>query len=234
MKVKGKTVVISGVSRGIGKALVDRYLELGAVVVGMGLRRPDLNHDNFHFFTTNVRDNAAVVRSFERMRQEVGAEIHIMINNAGLGYFDKIEDVDLDELHQMYETNVYPLFYTSKIVVPQMKKQQLGHIFNIASTAGIESYPQVSAYCGTKFAVKAISGSMYKELRDDRIKVTCIYPGSVKTDFFENTKNITAHDYMLMPQDVAEMIVWASQTPDNFHQVNLEVRPLQPKGPKKN
>ena len=106
------------------------------------------------------------------------------------------------------------------------------NIFNIASTAGIEAYPQVSAYCGTKFAVKAISGSMYKELRDDRIKVTCIYPGSVKTEFFANNPNIEPHDYMLMPEDVAEMIVHASKTPDNFHQVNLEIRPLQPKGPK--
>ena len=107
-----------------------------------------------------------------------------------------------------------------------------GHIINIASTAGIEGYPQVSGYCATKFAVKGMSQSMYKEMRDFGIKVTCIYPGSVKTDFFRNSA-IETHDYMLMPQDVADMIIYSILTPDNFHQVNVEVRPLQPKGPKK-
>ncbi len=74
---------------------------------------------------------------------------------------------------------------------------------------------------------------MYKELCDYKSKVTCVYPGSVKTDFFTHSPGIQPHDYMLMPEDVAAMLVWSLETPDNFHQVNLEVRPLQPKGPKK-
>ncbi len=232
MQLKDKTVVITGVSKGIGLALALQYLDEGAKVAGLGRNKPEIEHDNFHFIKTDVRSSSEVSEAFIALDNHWGKQIHIMVNNAGLGYFDPIEDVDLDQLHQMFETNVYSIFYTSKAVVPQMKSQQYGHIFNIASTAGIEAYPQVSAYCGSKFAVKAISGSMYKELRDHRIKVTCVYPGSVKTDFFRNTPNIDPHDYMLMPEDVAEMIVHASKTPDNFHQVNLEVRPLQPKGPK--
>ena len=110
-----------------------------------------------------------------------------------------------------------------------MKKQQEGHIFNIASTAGLEGYPLASGYCGTKYAVKGISQSMYKEMREDGIKVTCVYPGSVKTDFFRNSA-IEPHDNMLMPDDVALLMVQALKMPFNFHQVNLEVRPLQPKG----
>jgi NADP-dependent 3-hydroxy acid dehydrogenase YdfG len=100
------------------------------------------------------------------------------------------------------------------------------------TNAALEGYPEVSVYCATKHAVKAISESMYKELRDFAVKVTCVYPGSVKTDFFRNIESIEPHDYMLMPNDVATMIVQATEMPDNFHQVNLEVRPLQPKGPK--
>ena len=233
MNLQDKTVVITGVSKGIGLALCQQYLEEGARVAGLGRTRPEIDHEGFLFVPTDVRSSDQVFQAFKTLKEKWGDEIHIMINNAGLGYFDRIEDVDLDQLQQMFETNVYSIFYTSKVVVPQMKAQQYGHIFNIASTAGIEAYPQVSAYCGTKFAVKAISGSMYKELRDDRIKVTCIYPGSVKTDFFKHNPNIEPHDYMLMPEDVAEMIVHASKTPDNFHQVNLEVRPLQPRGPKR-
>jgi len=88
-------------------------------------------------------------------------------------------------------------------------------------------------YCATKHAVKAISESMYKELRNYAVKVTCVYPGSVKTDFFRNVESIDPHDYMLSPKDVATMIVQATEMPVKFHQVNLEVRPLQPKSPKK-
>jgi short-subunit dehydrogenase len=80
--------------------------------------------------------------------------------------------------------------------------------------------------------VRGISEAMYKELRDEKIKVTCVYPGSVKTDFFRNSPGIKPHDYMLMPEDVALMLVQAAEMPDNFHQVNIEIRPLQPKGPK--
>ena len=156
-----------------------------------------------------------------------------MVNNAGLGYFGKIEDYTDEQIAQMFEANVYGTLYTCREAVPVMKSQQSGHIINIASTAALEGYPEVSVYCATKHAVKAISESMYKELRDYAVKVTCVYPGSVKTDFFRNVESIEPHDYMLMPEDVATMIVQSTEMPANFHQVNLEVRPLQPKGPKR-
>ncbi|MFY0643141.1 MAG: SDR family oxidoreductase [Bacteroidia bacterium] len=233
MELKNKTVVVTGVSKGIGRALVDLYLNEGCLVIGLGRNSAQTNHPQFHFIKTDVRSEDEVSKAFEQIRTEISKEIHILINNAGLGYFGKIENLEMAQMRQMFETNVYSVFYTAKEVVPMMKTQEYGHIFNIASTAGLESYPEVAAYCGSKFAVRAISGSMYKELRDFRIKVTCVYPGSVKTDFFRNNKYIEPHDYMLLPEDVAQMIVHASQTPDNFHQVNLEVRPLQPKGPRK-
>jgi short-subunit dehydrogenase len=112
-----------------------------------------------------------------------------------------------------------------------MKSRQSGHIVNIASTAALEGMSQVAAYCGTKWAVKGISESLFREVRDYKVKVTCIYPGSTRTDFFRNS-SIAPHAYMLDPADVAKAIVYAIDTPDNFHMVNLEVRPLQPKGPK--
>ncbi len=232
MNLKDKTVYITGVSKGIGRALVELYLSKGSKVVGFGRTEPKINHENFYFYQTDVRNYNAVEAGFAAAQKDVGNQIDIMINNAGLGFFGKIEELPLEQMQQMFETNVYSIFYTSKLVVPQMKTQGIGHIFNIASTAGIEGYAEVSAYCGTKFAVKGMSQSMYKELRDYKIKVTCIYPGSTKTDFFSNSQNIKPHDYMLMPEDVAQMIVHASETPDNFHQVNIEVRPLQPKGPR--
>jgi NADP-dependent 3-hydroxy acid dehydrogenase YdfG len=200
-------------------------------VAGLG-RNNDIEHENYRFFVCDVRDYAQVQQTVSKVQDIFGPEIHLLFNNAGLGYFGKIEDHTLTQWHEMYETNVNGLFYMCKEVVPVMKKQGIGHIFNIASVAGLEGYPEVAGYCGTKFAVRGISEAMYKELRDEKIKVTCVYPGSVKTDFFRNSPGIKPHDYMLMPEDVAMMLVQAAEMPDNFHQVNIEIRPLQPKGPK--
>ena len=159
-------------------------------------------------------------------------QIHVLVNNAGLGYFGFLEDISYEIWDEMFDTNVSGMFYCCKQVIPQMKKAQYGHIINIASTAALEGMPQVSAYCATKWAVKGLSESLFRELRDHRIKVTCVYPGSTKTDFFRNSPGIKPHDFMLMPEDVAYNLVVALEMPDNFHTVNLEIRPLQPKGPK--
>ncbi|MDB0054964.1 SDR family oxidoreductase [Bacteroidia bacterium] len=233
MDLKGKYVVITGVSRGIGNALVYQFLAKGCLVGGMGLTDPKLDHPNFSFYKTDVRKSENVQNSFRAFLGESNNQLDILVNNSGLGYFGKIEDYTDEQIAQMFETNVYGTLYTCREAVPVMKSQQSGHIINIASTAALEGYPEVSVYCATKHAVKAISESMYKELRDYAVKVTCVYPGSVKTDFFRNVESIEPHDYMLMPEDVATMIVQSTEMPANFHQVNLEVRPLQPKGPKR-
>ena len=88
---------------------------------------------------------------------------------------------------------------------------------------------QTAAYCGSKHAVRGISESLYKELRDFGIKVTCVYPGSTKTDFFRNSPVIKPHDNMLMPEEVALQIIRALETSDNFLISDIEFRPLQPK-----
>jgi NADP-dependent 3-hydroxy acid dehydrogenase YdfG len=233
MDLQGKVAVVTGVSKGIGRALVEQLLEKGCMVVGLGRTAPDLDHNNFEFHKTDVRDYDQVNSAITHAVLKFGSDIHILINNAGLGYFGYLENHTLEQWDAMYQTNVNGIFYTCKEVIPLMKKTGFGHIINIASTAGLEGYPQVSGYCGTKHAVRGISDSLYKELREFKIKVTCVYPGSTKTDFFRNSPSIEPHDYMLQPEDVAMMMVHALETPDNFHQVNLEVRPLQPKGPKK-
>ena len=232
MNVENKICLITGVSKGIGNALVHGLLEKGAIVVGFGRTKPEITSANFHFFEADVRSFESVSKAYDQMFDSVGKQVDVLINNAGLGYFAYLEDHTIEQWHEMMETNVNGIFYMCKIATPIMKSNGRGHIINIASTAGIEGYPQVSGYCATKFAVKGMSQSMYKEMRDFGIKVTCIYPGSVKTDFFRNSA-IETHDYMLMPQDVADMIIYSILTPDNFHQVNVEVRPLQPNGPKK-
>jgi NADP-dependent 3-hydroxy acid dehydrogenase YdfG len=232
MELKGKNAIVTGVSRGIGKACVLALLERGVKVAGFGMRAPDYSHANFRFIATDVRDHLKVEASFQKAMEFLGNELHILVNNAGLGYFGYMEDTTVEQWKELFETNVNGIFYCCRLALPGMKKQQYGHIINIASTAALEGMAQVSAYCGTKWAVKGISESLYKELRDFKIKVTCICPGSVQTDFFRNSPSVQPHSYMLQPEDVASTILHALEMPDNFHHVNIEVRPLQPKGPK--
>lgn len=232
MHLASKIAIITGVSSGIGKALCEQLLHKGAVVYGLGRRNNNLSHAAYHFVTCDVRQWDSVKQAIQPIMSQHGA-VDILVNNAGLGYFGYLEETSLDQWHEMFDTNVNGMFYCCKMVLPGMKQQQRGHIVNIASTAALEGMPQVSAYCATKWAVKGLSESLFREVRDERIKVTCIYPGSTKTDFFRHSDNIKPHDYMLMPEDVAQVIIQTLEAPDNFHTVNVEIRPLQPKGPKK-
>lgn len=233
MNLNGKIAVVTGISKGIGEALCQQLLENGCVVFGLGRNNMQQKHDHFHFIQTDVRSLESVQNAFNQILAYDNQRIDILVNNAGLGYFGNVEDLPIEQWDEMMQTNVNGMFYCSRLSVPSMKKNGYGHIINIASTAGLEGMPMVSGYCATKWAVKGFSESLWRELRDYKIKVTCVYPGSVKTDFFRNSPNIKPHDYMLQATDVAAMMVYALQTPDNFHQVNLEVRPLQPKGPSK-
>jgi len=233
MILKNKIAVITGVSKGIGLALCHALLNQDVKVFGLG-RSNAITHANYTFIACDVRDYNQVENAFKTIFNSINGNIDILINNAGLGYFGFLEDTTITQWHEMFDTNINGMFYCIKQVLPCMKKHSYGHIVNIASTAALEGMAQVSAYCATKWAVKGLSESLFREVRDFKIKVTCIYPGSTKTDFFRNSEGIKPHDYMLMPEDIALSIIQALNMPDNFHTVNLEVRPLQPRGPKNN
>jgi NAD(P)-dependent dehydrogenase (short-subunit alcohol dehydrogenase family) len=233
MDLQGKVAVVTGVSKGIGRAVAEALLAKGAIVAGWGMHKPDFEHINFYFFETNVRDHKSVEHAFQQTQKKFDDYIHVLVNNAGLGYFGNFEDMTIEQVQELFEVNVYGIFYTCRHIIPVMKENSFGHIINISSTAGLEGMPQVAAYCGAKHAVRGISESLFRELRDFGIKVTTVYPGSTKTDFFRNSPGIKAHDNMVHADEVAEQIIRALETSDNFVINHLEFRPLQPK-PKKN
>jgi NADP-dependent 3-hydroxy acid dehydrogenase YdfG len=229
MDLKNKVAVVTGANKGIGRSIAELMLKRGAIVYGICRKKPDINHINFNTLIANVGEQEEVSAAFESIFTQHPA-VDILINNAGLGYFGACENLSLDHWHEMFATNVNGIFYCSRLVIAGMKKQGFGHIVNIASTAGLEGYAQTSGYCASKFAVRGFSDALYKELRDFGIKVTCVFPGSVKTDFFRHHHSIEPHDNMLMPNDVANQIIYALESPANFHPVNLEIRPLKPRG----
>ncbi|MEO1097572.1 MAG: SDR family oxidoreductase [Bacteroidota bacterium] len=230
MELEGKVAVVTGVSKGIGYATVKALLDEGCKVAGWSRSAPDIEHSNFKFYSTDVQRFDAVKAAYQATVGDFGEDIPILVNNAGLGFESPLVTQDHEQWRQMFATNVDGVLYCSQLVIPQMQKNDEGHIINIASIAGATGIPGMSAYCATKHAVRGLSHSLYKEVRNDGIKVTCIYPGSVNTNFFDAIDSVTTSTNMMRPQDIAETIVHALQTHPNYHQVDIEVRPLKPKG----
>ena len=226
MDLTGKLAVVTGVSKGIGLATAKALLEAGAIVAGWGRTAPELSHHNFHFFPCDVRDfdsvSAAHVAAVNRLKMPVS----VLINNAGLGVMASLEELSLADWDRMMQTNVNGLFYCTKLVVPGMKAQQEGHIVNISSIAGTTGIENMSGYCATKFAVRGLSQSWFKELRPFGIKVTCLYPGSVETNFFDEMPGFKSGNQMMQPEDIASTILHCLQSPPHYHHVDIEVRPL--------
>ena len=230
MELSNKIAIVTGVSKGIGLATAKLLLENGVKVAGWSRSKPDLTHTNFYFVAVDVGDNDSVNEGYKQTIEHFGSDVSFLINNAGLGYEGLFEEMKDEEWHQMFKTNVDSIFYCSRLVIPQMKKMDAGHIINISSIAGTNGIPGMSGYCGTKHAVRGISHSMFKELRNFGIKVSVIYPGSVNTNFFDDINSVTTSNNMMMPADIASTILHVLTTPPNYHHIDIEVRPLRPKG----
>ncbi|AKQ45743.1 short-chain dehydrogenase [Rufibacter radiotolerans] len=231
MELEGKVVVITGASSGIGLAAAKLLLEQGATVVSWSRSRPKISHPDFYFFECDVRHEQSVWTAFEQTVERLRQNISVLINNAGLGIQGAMDTMSPKDWLTMMDTNVNGIFYCTRLVLPQMKKQMEGHIINISSIAGLTGIENMSGYCATKFAVRGISQALFKEVRPFGVKVTCIYPGSTATAFFDGFEGTgTAPKNMMQPEDIASTILHVLQSPPNYHHVDIEVRPLMPKG----
>ncbi len=230
MNLQDKIAIVTGSSKGIGLATARLLLEKGAKVAGWSRSATPLEHEIFLSVIADVGDAQQVKEAYSQTIERFGQEITILINNAGLGFESDFESLDEDKWHLMFRTNVDSIFYCSRLVIPQMKSMQKGHIVNISSIAGTNGIAGMAAYCGTKHAVRGLSHSMFKELRNWGIKVSTIYPGSTNTHFFDVFDSIEANDNMMRPEDIAQTICQVLETHHNYLPVDIEVRPLQPKG----
>ncbi len=237
MQLKGKTAIITGASSGIGADFSKALTEKGCRVYGLARRSERLDEmrsrlgELFHPVVQDVND-------YEGLEQWVGETFagdvkpDILVNNAGLGLFGAIDEIPTENWDVMIQTNLTSVFRLTRLIVPLMKRSEgASHIVNIASVAGLIGNPKLSGYNATKFAIRGFSESLMKELRESRIKVTCIYPGSIATEFFEQHGG--THPNMLQGPDVANTLVHILETPDNFLIDEITVRPLIPKPPQK-
>ncbi|MFT6855046.1 MAG: short-subunit dehydrogenase [Cyclobacteriaceae bacterium] len=226
----GKNAIVTGVSKGIGLETAKLLLSKGVKVAGWSRSEPDLKDDNFTFVKVDIASYEQVHSAYAESVNFLGENIHFLINNAGFGVMGAIDEISVDDWKAMFDVNVHGLMYCTKMVVPQMKKMDEGHIVNVSSIAGLNPVKNMSGYVATKHAVTGIGHSLFMELRDWGIKVTNVYPGSVKTSFFDEIDQVEANDNMMRSEDVAKSIVDILDTHPNYLTVDLEIRPLRPKG----
>lgn len=229
MKLNNKNAIVTGSSKGIGKALCLALLDKGMKVAGWSRSVTDIEHENFKHVRCDVANRDSVTTALKESTGFFGEQVDVLINNAGFGAFGDIVTQPFEDWKDMFDVNVHGIFHCTQAVVKFMKAQQSGHIVNISSIAGLMGNPGIAGYAGTKFAVRGISEALYKELKTDNIKVSCVYPGSVNTHFFDEVAGTNANDTMLHPEDVAVLIINALETPDNFGIPNIEIRPMNPK-----
>lgn len=236
MNLKAKTAIITGASRGLGEACSRALVQKGAKVYGLARSLNKLNNiqqqigDAF----TPVRIDITKASSIQNWIEDTFSEKHlpnILINNAGSGHFGKVDEMEQEKWHRMIDTNINGIFELTSRVVPLMKRApESSHIVNIGSILGTLGNPEMSGYCATKFAVRGFSEALFKELRYDDIKVTCINPGSIETNFFADA-GVTPHKHMLQSKDIADTIIHILETPDNMLINEITMRPLNPKPP---
>ncbi|PKP15883.1 MAG: NAD-binding protein, partial [Bacteroidetes bacterium HGW-Bacteroidetes-23] len=191
MEIEGKIAVVTGASSGLGAALVTALVAKGATVYGLARNLDKLNAlqkklgKTFIPIEMDITDQKAIAFWAETTFSNQHAP-DILINNAGVGYFSKIDALPLAQWHAMINTNLNGAFYMTSTIAPLMKQNQnTCHIINIGSILGKTTRTEGAAYSATKYAMQGFSEALFKELRSYKIKVTCVNPGSIDTHFFE-------------------------------------------------
>jgi NAD(P)-dependent dehydrogenase (short-subunit alcohol dehydrogenase family) len=181
--------------------------------------------------TLDVRDPAQCSALVERTVREMGG-LQILVNCAGLGHWVPVEKTTDLQWRQTMEVNVNGTFYLSRAAIDPMRKAGGGHIVNIASVLGRRGAPNFAAYCASKAAVMAFSESLAKEVKDDRIRVSVVAPGTAATGFRKGhmgrpqTPDLTDPERMLRPADVAEAVVWVLKASRHVASAQVVLEPL--------
>ncbi len=239
MVLEGKTAIITGASAGLGRDFSKALIEKGATVFGLARRLEKLEEladrlgPNFRCIECDISDEEQVGNAFESISSQ-SDRLDVLVNNAGLGRFGLLEDLSVEDWDVQMATNLRGVFLCTKAVLPAMKNHNKetgfgGHIVNICSVAGLVGNPQISAYNATKFGLKGFSEALMKEVRDEGIKVSCLYPGSIQTDFFE-TAGVDISSYAMTPEDVTSSLIHVLETSDNYLVSEVAMRPLRVNG----
>lgn len=239
LNLKGKTALVTGGTRGIGRAIAERLLEAGASVAVCGVREQSVRAAEEELrakfagaalkvvtATADVSNEADVRRLFETIDRELGG-LDILVNNAGIGRFADLAALEPAEWRALMGTNLDGVYYCIHEALPRFRQRGGGWIVNIASLAGKNPFAGGAAYNASKFGLCGLSEAVMLDHRYENVRVTAVLPGSVSTEFGRGGPA----DWKIRPEDVAEAVAMILAMPERTLISHVEIRPAKP--PKK-
>ena len=216
-ELKGKMALITGGSRGIGKAIALALAEEGVNVAITGRNEEKLKEVvqeierkgvKSAYAVFDITSKTEVYGALEKLQKDFG-KIDVLVNNAGIAAFGGILEMEDEKWEEIVKTNLFGAYYVVKAVVPSMVERKTGDIINISSTAGLKGNAMTSAYSASKFGLIGMSESMMLELRKQNIRVTTLMPSTIASDMSKDVLKITDGnpEKVLQPEDFAELVV---------------------------
>jgi 3-oxoacyl-[acyl-carrier protein] reductase len=230
LKLDGKLALVTGGSRGIGRAIAERLVDAGATVAICGQDRDNLSKalkeiggGKITGMTTNVASESAVSELFAFIDKELGG-LDILVNNAGVGSFATLADMTPEEWHRIIDTNLSGVYYCCHHAIPRMRQRGGGSIINISSLAARNPFAGGAAYNASKFGLNGLTEAVMLDHRNEKIRLSTVMPGSVSTDFGSASKA----DWKIAPEDVADAVAMILAMPERTLISRVELRPSRP------
>ena len=233
-QLQGKVAVVSGASEGIGLAITTVLTSEGVDVVMCGRSADALlkaveqvvtgpRPGRVEVYAADVRDPSQMDSLMARAVNTFG-RLDILINNAGVGLFQPLAEVSIEDWRTVLETNLSGVFFACHAAIPLLRRGGGGWIINVSSLAGSHPFRGGAAYCASKAGLNALSEVLVQELRDDDIRVSCVAPGSVNTRFGSASDGSSA-TWKLDPIDVARVVLDLLNHPPRSLPSRVEIRP---------
>jgi NADP-dependent 3-hydroxy acid dehydrogenase YdfG len=230
----GKNAVVTGASAGIGAATARALAEAGFQLY-LGARRQDrLREVAEPIGATALPLDVADAESVSAFAAQLPSQVHLLVNNAGAAFgVDRIEAARDEDWLRMWETNVLGVLRVTRALLPALRASGDGHIVNLGSIAGFETYTGGAGYTGSKHALRALTRTLRLELLGEPVRVTEVSPGLVETEFSmvrfagdaERAKSVYRGLDPLTSEDIADCVVWAATRPSHVNIDEIVVRP---------
>jgi 3-oxoacyl-[acyl-carrier protein] reductase len=233
----GKVAIVTGGTRGIGRAIVERLLHERVSVAFCGRTRESADralgalasHQNKVSAHAADVTKPEEVRRFFREVDETFGGVDILVNNAGAGIFRKVGDMTLEDWHRNIDLNLNGPFYCSREALERFRNRGGGFIVNISSLAGRNAFSGGAGYNASKFGINGFSEALMLDHRHDNVRVSYIMPGSVATEFSGGPANRAGDkSWMIAPEDVAEAVAMVLSMPSRTMVSRVEMRPSRP------